>query len=114
MRFLRNFRNSSILRIFCIILDLMLSKHIQIRSSNRFQRSKRIARGFIAGGVFYNIGMITFLPLITLKDLGKFSISLENQRFFLISIILTGKHEASVLLSSAARVSSYVVDIVLS
>ncbi len=71
-----------------------------------FQSSKRIARGFSAGGVFYNIRMITFLPLITVKDLGKFGIFLENQRFYLISIVLTGKHEALVLLSRAARVSS--------
>ncbi len=45
----------------------MLSKHIQIRSSNKFQRSKRIARGFSAGGVFYNIKMIKFLGLLAYK-----------------------------------------------
>ncbi len=74
-----------------------------------FKRSKRIARGFSAGGVFYNIRMITFLSLKTLNDIGEISIFLKNQRFFLISIVLTGKNEALVLLSSAARVSSYIV-----
>ncbi len=36
------------------VQDLMLSKHIQIRSSNMFQRSKRIWRDFSTAGVFYN------------------------------------------------------------
>ncbi len=45
----------------------MLSKHIQIRASNMFQRSKRIARGFSAGGVFYNITMIKFCGSLAYK-----------------------------------------------
>ncbi len=51
----------------------MLSKHIQIRSSNMFQRSKRIARDFSAGGVFYNSNMIKFLWFISLLRIRIFS-----------------------------------------
>ncbi len=45
----------------------MLSKHIQIRSSNMFQRSKRIARDFSAGGVFTTSEWLNFCGSLAYK-----------------------------------------------